>query len=68
MVFILIEAWLLYNAVLVSGVEQGDSGIYVLLFLAALGFHCSESFSLVCREQGPLSSCGVWAPHCSGFS
>ena len=37
-------------------------------FLAALGFYCCESFSLVCRGQGLLSGYGVWASDCRGFS
>ena len=27
----------------------------------------SQAFS-TCRKQGPLSGCGAWASHCSGFS
>ena len=33
------------------------------LFLAALGLPSSS-----CGEQELLSSCGVWASHCGGFS
>ena len=39
-----------------------------LLFLAALGFHCCMRAFSGCGKQGLLSSCGMWASHCSGFS
>ena len=39
----------------------------IYLFLTALGIHgCIMAFSSC--EQGLLSRCGAWAPHCSGFS
>jgi len=37
-------------------------------FLAALGLHCSTRAFSSCSEQGLLSSCGVRASHCGGFS
>ena len=42
--------------------------IYYYLFLPALGLsHCLWAFSSY-NKQGLLSSCRVWASHCSGFS
>ena len=37
-----------------------------MFFLAALGFHRCESFSLVGASRG-YSSCSVWVSHCDGF-
>ena len=41
----------------------------ISLFLAVSGLHCCFTglFS-GCGEQGLLSSCSAWAPHCGGFS
>ena len=36
--------------------------------LAVLSLHCCAWSLSSCRKQGLLSSCGVWASHCSGFS
>ena len=41
--------------------------IYVL-FLAMLGLHCYSGFFSSWGKWGLLSSCGVWALHCGGFS
>ena len=35
--------------------------LFSYLFLAVLGQHCCTGFSLVCGEQGLLSSCDAWA-------
>ena len=45
--------------------------IFILVenfFLAALGLCCCSWAFFSCSERGPLSSCGVRASHCSGFS
>ena len=39
-----------------------------ILFLAALGLHYYVRAHSNCDEQGLLSSCGVQASHCGGFS
>ena len=36
--------------------------------LAALGLCCCSRAFFSCSERGLLSSCGVWASHCSSFS
>ena len=36
--------------------------------MAVLGLHCGTPPSSGCSKQGLLSSCGVWASHCSGLS
>ena len=41
---------------------------FIYLFLAALDLHCWTRTFSSCRELGPLSSCGSWAPYCGGFS
>ena len=33
-----------------------------------LGLRCCARACSSCGELGPLSSCGVWASHCGGFS
>ena len=40
--------------------------LVICLFLAALGLRCF--ISLVLARQGLISSCGVQASHCAGFS
>ena len=40
----------------------------ILLFLAALGLHCSVRAFSSCAERGLLCICGVWASHYGGFS
>ena len=42
--------------------------VFIYLFLVVQGLHSCSGFSLVKRKQGLLSSCRVWASHCSGFS
>ena len=44
--------------------------IHILNFYFIYHFGCSGSLLLfsTCGEWGLLSSCSVWAPHCSGFS
>ena len=44
-----------------------SSFFFFNLFLAALDLCCCEQAFSSCSEQGRLSSCGAWAPHCSGF-
>ena len=41
--------------------------LFIYLFLAVLCVHCCTGFFSSCGECGLLSSCRVWAPHCSGF-
>ena len=36
--------------------------------MAVLGLGCCVWAFSSCGEQGLLSSCRVWVPHCSGFS
>ena len=36
--------------------------------MAALGLRCCTQASSSCGKQGLLTSCGVLASHCSGFS
>ena len=38
------------------------------LFLATLGLCCCAQAFANCSQQGLLSSCSVWAPHCGDFS
>ena len=38
------------------------------IYLTALGLCCCAWAFSSCDEQGLLSSCDVWASHCSGFS
>ena len=40
----------------------------LLLCFVSLGLCCCMWVFSSCREQGLLSSCSVWASHCSGFS
>ena len=42
--------------------------LYIYLFLAELGLRCCTGFSLLGGESRLLSSCGVKASHCGGFS
>ena len=42
--------------------------IYSFYFLSVLGLHCCAGFSLLGGESRLLSSCGVKASHCGGFS
>ena len=42
--------------------------ICLFYFLAALGLHCYTWAFSSCSEQGLLSSCGMRASHCGGFS
>ena len=44
-----------------------DNFIYHL-FLAVLGLCCCTGFFSSCGKRGLLSSCGVLASHCGGFS
>ena len=37
-------------------------------FLAVFSLCCCTDFFSSYNEQGLLSSCGVWASHCNGFS
>ena len=41
--------------------------LFIYLFLALLSLHCCVGLSLVALSRGWLSSCRVWASHCSGF-
>ena len=41
--------------------------IFKIYFLLSWVFFAAQAFSNY-GEQGLLSSCGVWASHCSGFS
>ena len=36
--------------------------------MAVLGLRCCAQVFSSCSKQGPLSSCGARASHCSGFS
>ena len=40
---------------------------FYYLFLALLGLCCCMRAFSSCSEQGLFSSCGAWAPHCSGL-
>ena len=42
--------------------------IYIFFFFAVLSRRCCLDFFSSCGKWGMLSSCGVWACHCSGFS
>ena len=42
--------------------------LFMYLFLVVLGLHCYMQGFSVCAEQGLLSSSGVKASHCGGFS
>ena len=42
--------------------------VFIYLFLSALGLHCFAWTFSSCSKEGLLSSWGVWASHCSGFS
>ena len=42
--------------------------LFVCLFLAALGLHCSARAFSSCGERGATLRCGAQASHCSGFS
>ena len=42
--------------------------IFFCLFLAVLGLRCCAWGFSSCSNGGLLSSCGVWASHCVGFS
>ena len=44
------------------------STYYYYCFLAVLGLRCCMWALPSCGERGPLSSCDMWASHCSGFS
>ena len=39
-----------------------------ICFFAVLGLHCCMGFSPVVMSGRLLSSCGMWASHCNGFS
>ena len=41
---------------------------YFYLFFTVLGLHCCTQAFCSCGKWGLLSSCGVQASHCSGFS
>ena len=41
---------------------------HIYFFLAALVLHCCAWTYSSYNELGLISSCGVWASHCSGFS
>ena len=41
---------------------------FISLFLAVLGLLAAQTFSLVAASGEVLSSCGVLAPHCGGYS
>ena len=40
----------------------------IYLFMAVLGLHCCVQAFSSCSQRDVLSSCGVWAAHCGGFS
>ena len=42
--------------------------MFIYLFLASLGLHCSVQAFSSCGEWGLLSSCGARTSQCSGFS
>ena len=41
--------------------------MFICVFSAALGLRCGAQAFSCCSEWGRLSSCSVWASHCSGF-
>ena len=44
--------------------------LIIVFICGCAGLHCCAGFSpvVVSSEQGLLSSCGAWAPRCSGFT
>ena len=41
---------------------------FIYLPLSVMGLHCCVCAFSSCGKRGLLSSCGVWASHCHGFS
>ena len=54
-VFFLIEVWMIYNVVLVSGVQQSDSVIYIYVYICTYIYIYRHTHVYICSFSDSFS-------------